>query len=469
MAKGNMNARERIEYLLDDNSFVEIGKYVTARNTDYNLNSEKAEGDGVITGYGVMDGRMVYVYSQDASVLGGSVGEMHAKKIVALYDLAMKTGAPVIGMIDCAGIRLQEASDALEAFGNIFAKQGQASGKIVQISAVFGMCGGGCAVMSAMSDFTFMERKEGSLFINSPNTLDNEKLNSAEIEKDEIENIDFVCDSEEELLTDLRELVSILPSDYESKNFLSECSDDLNRVIPELNDSAYDAQYLLKAISDDNLFVQIKKETAKSMVIGFIKLNGETIGVVANQSVNGESVLETKSVDQATRFIKFCDAFSIPILTVTDVEGMKTSREEERKMARILAIYTKEMISSTVPKVNLIVGKAFGTAGVIMNSKSIGADFVLAWPQASIGMMDPEQAVRIMYAREIEENDDQIALINEKTVEYAQMQNSAESAAKRGAIDDIIIPDATRKRLIMAYEMLYGKKQRNEDKKHTTI
>ena len=263
MAKGNMNARERIEYLLDDNSFVEIGKYVTARNTDYNLNSEKAEGDGVITGYGVMDGRMVYVYSQDASVLGGSVGEMHAKKIVALYDLAMKTGAPVIGMIDCAGIRLQEASDALEAFGNIFAKQGQASGKIVQISAVFGMCGGGCAVMSAMSDFTFMERKEGSLFINSPNTLDNEKLNPAEIEKDEIENIDFVCDSEEELLTDLRELVSILPSDYESKNFLSECSDDLNRVIPELNDSAYDAQYLLKAISDDNLFVQIKKETAK--------------------------------------------------------------------------------------------------------------------------------------------------------------------------------------------------------------
>lgn len=183
MAKGNMNARERIEYLLDDNSFVEIGKYVTARNTDYNLNSEKAEGDGVITGYGVMDGRMVYVYSQDASVLGGSVGEMHAKKIVALYDLAMKTGAPVIGMIDCAGIRLQEASDALEAFGNIFAKQGQASGKIVQISAVFGMCGGGCAVMSAMSDFTFMERKEGSLFINSPNTLDNEKLNPAEIEK----------------------------------------------------------------------------------------------------------------------------------------------------------------------------------------------------------------------------------------------------------------------------------------------
>ena len=182
MAKGNMNARERIEYLLDDNSFVEIGKYVTARNTDYNLNSEKAEGDGVITGYGVMDGRMVYVYSQDASVLGGSVGEMHAKKIVALYDLAMKTGAPVIGMIDCAGIRLQEASDALEAFGNIFAKQGQASGKIVQISAVFGMCGGGCAVMSAMSDFTFMERKEGSLFINSPNTLDNEKLNPAEIE-----------------------------------------------------------------------------------------------------------------------------------------------------------------------------------------------------------------------------------------------------------------------------------------------
>ena len=469
MAKGKMSARERIEYLLDDNSFVEIGKLVTARNTDYNLDSKKVPGDGVITGYGVMDGRMVYVYSQDASALGGSVGEMHAKKIVALYDLAIKTGAPVIGMIDCAGIRLQEASDALDAFGTIFAKQGQASGKIVQISAVFGMCGGGCAVMSSMSDFTFMERNQGSLFINSPNALENERLDAKEVQKDELENIDFMCDSEEELLTDLRQLVSILPSDYESGNVLSDCSDDLNRVIPELNDTPYQADYLLQAISDNHLFVQVKKEVATSVVIGFIKLNGETVGAIANHPTNGVCTLETAAIDQATRFLKFCDAFSIPVLTVTDVEGMKTSREEERKMARALAIFTKEMISCTVPKVNLIVGKAFGTAGIIMNSKSIGADFVLAWPTASIGMMDPEQAVRIMYAKEIAENDDQLGLIAEKTKEYAQMQNSAESAAKRGAIDDIIIPDATRKRLIMAYEMLYGKKQKTEDKKHTTI
>ena len=260
MGNSKMNARERIDYLFDDHSFVEVGGYVSARNTDYNLGAKKVDGDGVITGYGVINDRMVYIYSQDASALGGSVGEMHAKKIASLYDLAMKTGAPIIGMLDCAGLRLQEATDALHAFGTIFNKQAQASGMIPQISAVFGMCGGGSAVMSAMSDFTLMEKENGSLFINSPNALagneeSRQNTAGAQFQSEQAGNVDFVCETEEALLDQLRILVDVLPSDYEAEDVYFDNDDDLNRVIPELNDAAYDAAYILKSISDNNMYI----------------------------------------------------------------------------------------------------------------------------------------------------------------------------------------------------------------------
>ena len=435
MGNSKMNARERIDYLFDDHSFVEVGGYVSARNTDYNLGAKKVEGDGVITGYGVINDRMVYVYSQDASALGGSVGEMHAKKIASLYDLAMKTGAPVIGMLDCAGLRLQEATDALHAFGTIFNKQAQASGMIPQISAVFGMCGGGSAVMSAMSDFTLMEKENGSLFINSPNALagnEESRQNTA------------------------------------GAQFQSE-QDGINRVIPELNDAAYDAAYILKSISDNNMYIETKAAYAKEMVTAFIRLNGETVGAVANQPVDGESVLTRNGLEKAERFIKFCDAFSIPLLTVTNVTGLRANAHEERKQALALAKFTTTLAQVSVPRINLIAGEAYGTAAEVMNSKAIGADFVLAWPQASVGMMDAEQAVRIMYAEEINTDKNKTALIAEKTAEYAEGQSSALAAAKRGYIDDIIEPDATRKRLIAAYEMLYGKKVTPVTKKHTAV
>lgn len=474
MSNSKMSARERIEYLLDTNSFVEIGNLIQARNTDYNMGTRKVQGDGIITGYGVLRDRMVYVYSQDASALGGSVGEMHAKKIAAIYDMAMKTGAPVIGMIDCAGLRLQEANDALQAFGSIFLKQAQASGKIPQLCAVFGMCGGGSAVMSAMSDFTFMEKENGALFINSPNTLEGNiesKLDTSgyEYQANRAGNVDFVCDSEEELLDQLRILVDILPSDYEAEDAYFECEDDLNRIIPELAESEYDAKFILQSISDNSLFVETKAMYAKDMVTAFIRLNGATVGAIANQTVDGKNELTTRGMDKAVKFIKFCDAFSIPILTVTNVSGLKALRHEERKMAKALAQFTSELASSTVPKVNLIAGKAYGTAAIVMNSKAIGADFVLAWPDASIGMMDAEQAVRIMYAEEIAAGEDQMTVIREKTAEYQELQSSALAAAQRGYVDDIIEPDATRKRLIAAYEMLYGKKQVGIDKKHPAI
>lgn len=474
MSNSKMSARERIEYLLDEQSFVEIGNLVQARNTDYNLEAKKAQGDGVITGYGVLNGRMVYVFSQDASVLGGSVGEMHAKKITRIYDMAMKMGAPIVGMLDCAGLRLQEANDALQAFGEIFAKQVQASGQIPQISAVFGTCGGGSALMAALSDFTFMQKENGALFVNSPNVLEHnsgDKLDTSgwEYQAKKAGNVDFVCDTDEDLIEKVRILVDSLPSDFEAGDAYFECTDDLNRVIPELNDAVYDAKYLLTSVSDHSFFIETKAEYAQDMVTGLIRLNGETVGVVANQAVEGDCLLTTKGLEKATKFIKFCDAFSLPILTVTNVRGIKASQHEERKIAIALAQFTAQLTRSTVPKINLLVGEAYGTASVVMNSKALGTDFVLAWPDASVGMMDAEQAVRIMYADEIAQEKDQLAVISEKTQEYQELQSSAIAAAQRGYVDDIITPDATRKRLIVAFEMLGGKKQGKADKKHMAI
>ncbi|MDO4976442.1 MAG: carboxyl transferase domain-containing protein [Eubacteriales bacterium] len=468
MSNSKMTARERIEALLEANSFVELGGLVSARNTDYNLGAKKVDGDGVITGYGTLGDRMVYVYSQDVSMLGGSIGEMHAKKIASVYDMAMKTGAPVIAMMDCAGLRLQEANDALAAFGQIFFKQAQASGRIPQITAVFGMCGGGSSVMSAMSDFTFMT-SDGALFVNSPNALEGNietKLNtaSAAYQAETAGNVDFVCETEEEMIQQMRALLNFLPSDHEADDAYVECTDDLNRVIADLNDAAYDAKFIAASISDGNVFVETKAAFAKEMMTGFIRLSGETVGVVAN----AETVMTADGLEKATRFVKFCDAFNIPVLTVTNVEGMKASVEEEKNLAKAMAKFTAELAGSTVAKVNLIAGKAFGTAGVVMNSKAVGADFVVAWPEASIGMMDAAQAVRIIYADEIAAGD-QMTVINEKTAEYKELQSSAIAAAKRGYVDDIIEPDATRKRLIAAFEMLFGKKEEFVDRKHATI
>lgn len=470
MSNSKMSARERIALLLEENSFVELGSLISARNTDYNLGAKKVEGDGVITGYGTLGDRMVYVYSQDASMLGGSVGEMHAKKIASLYDMAMKTGAPIIGMIDCAGLRLQEANDALAAFGDIFFKQVQASGKVPQITAVFGMCGGGSSVMTAMSDFTLMTKEGSALFVNSPNALEGNiasKLDtaSAAYQAEEAGNVDFVCETEEEMIQQICNIINFLPSDWEADDAYIDCVDDINRVIPELNDAEYDAKFIIVSIADNNYFMETKAEYAKEMVTGLIRLSGETIGVVAN----GEATMTAAGLEKATRFVKFCDAFDLPILTITNVEGMKASVEEEKKLAKAMAAFTAVLAESTVAKVNLIAGKAFGTAGVVMNSKAVGADFVLAWPEASVGMMDASQAVRIIYAQEIAAGEDQIGVIAEKTAEYEELQSSALAAAKRGYVDDIIVPDATRKRLIAAYEMLFGKNEEFVDKKHVAF
>lgn len=466
------SAGKRIDLLLDDNSFVEIGKLVTARNTDFNMTAMDTPSDGVITGYGTIDGNLVYVYSQDSTVMSGSMGEMHAKKIVNIYDMALKMGAPVIGFIDCAGLRLQEATDALNAFGEIYAVQAEASGVIPQITAIMGTCGGGMAVMSSLADFTFMESKNAKLFVNSPNTLEDNKTDntaSANFQAEETAVVDFTGD-EASVIAEIRNLVCVLPSNNEDEA-LCECADDLNRVCAGIEGGMADPAYVLSMISDSNLFVEVKKAYAKEMVTGFIKLNGATVGVVANRAElfeNGKSVekydnvLTAEGCEKAAEMINFCDAFEIPVLSLTNVKGFLTTKTSEKIIAKAAAKLTYTFASADVPKVNLITGEAYGSAYVVMNSKAIGADLTYAWPDTTVGMMDAKLAAKIMYEKEPD-------LISEKADEYKTLQNSAVSAAKRGYVDAIIEPADTRKYLISAFEMLYSKKTADVYKKHGTV
>ena len=470
-------ASRRIATLLDEGSFVEIGGAVTARSTTFNLQEKAAPSDGVITGYGVIDGNLVYVYSQDADVLGGALGEMHAKKIARIYDMAMKMGAPVIGLIDCAGLRLQEATDALEAFGSLYHKQALASGVIPQVTAIFGMCGGGLAVVPGLTDFTFMEAKDGKLFVNSPNALEGNEISkcntaSAEYQSKTAGLVDGIG-AEAEILGQIRDLVCMLPANNEDDMSYEECTDDLNRICADIANASEDTAIALAQIADNQILVETKKDYAKEMVTGFIRLNGMTVGVVANRSkvYNAEaeveaefdSVLTVDGCKKATDFVNFCDAFSIPVLTLTNVTGFAATVESEKNMASAVAKLTYAFANATVPKVNVIVGKAFGSAYVSMNSKSIGADLVYAWPTAEIGMMDAKLAAQIMYA------DADAETLNEKAAEYKELQSSPNSAAARGYVDAIIEPADTRKYVIGAFEMLFTKREDRPAKKHGTV
>ncbi|EEG52481.1 carboxyl transferase domain protein [[Clostridium] asparagiforme DSM 15981] len=476
------SASSRIAALLDENSFVEVGAYITARTTDFNMTEQETPADGVVTGYGTIEGCLVYVYSQDASVLGGSMGEMHAKKISNIYSMAMKMGAPVIGLIDCAGLRLQEATDALAGFGQVYLNQTMASGVIPQISAIFGTCGGGMAVSAAITDFTFMEDKSAKLFVNAPNALKGNytskcDTSSAAFQSAEAGLVDFTGD-EASILGQIRRLVSILPSNNEDDMSYGECQDDLNRISGELAGCAGDTALALSIISDNNFFMEVKKNYDPSMVTGFIRLNGTTVGCVANRSEvyeNGEKtaeyepVLSAKGCDKAADFINFCDSFNIPVLSLVNVKGYKASKCTEKLIAKAAGRLTYAYANASVPKVTVIVKDALGSAYLTMGSKSIGADVVYAWENAAIGMMDPAEAVKIMYAKEIEAAEDSVALISEKTAQYAALQSSALAAARRGYIDDIIKAGETRQRVIAAFEMLFTKREDRPSKKHGTV
>ena len=469
-------ASQRIEALLDANSFVEIGALVSARATDFNLKQNETPSDGVITGYGVIDGNPVYVYSQDASVLNGTVGEMHAKKITKLYDLAMKTGAPVIGLIDSAGLRLQEATDALNAFGEIYMKQTLASGVIPQITAIFGTCGGGLALFPTMTDFTFMEGKSAKLFVNAPNALDGNNTSkcdsaAAKFQAEEAGIVDVVAE-EADILAQIRALIGFLPANNDDI-CMGDCTDDLNRVTAELANCVGDTAIALSYIADNNDFFEVKADYAKNMVTGFIKLNGTTVGCVANRtevydaegkvSEKFDAVLTKKGCEKAADFVNFCDAFGIPVLTLTNVKGYEATMCSEKGIAKAAAKLTYAFANATVAKVNVIIGKAYGTAYVAMNSKAIGADITMAWPNAEIGTMDAKLAAKIMYEGQGAD------VIDEKAAEYAALQTSALSAAKRGYVDQVVEAADTRKYVIGAFEMLFTKSEDRPDKKHGTV
>lgn len=471
-------ASQRIAALLDDNSFVEIGGLVTARATDFNLKPNETPSDGCITGYGVINGNLVYVYSQDASVLNGTIGEMHAKKITNLYDLAMKTGAPVIGLIESAGLRLQEATDALAAFGEIYLKQTMASGVIPQITAVFGTCGGGLGLFPTMTDFTFMEEKNAKLFVNAPNALDGNVItkcdsSSAKFQAEESGIVDVVAD-EATILEKVRELVSFLPANNEDDaSFLEDCTDDLNRVNPEIAGCVGDTSVALSILADDNNFFEVKAGYAKNMVTGFLRLDGVTVGAVANRSEicdeegkvaeKLDAVLTAEGCEKAAEFVNFCDAFGIPVLTLTNVKGYEATLASEKAIAKAAAKLTYAFANATVPKVNVVIGKALGTAYVVMNSKAIGADITMAWPDAQIGAMDGKLAAKIMYHGQGAD------VINEKAAEYEALTLNVTSAAKRGYVDQIVNAADTRKYVIGAFEMLFTKSEDRPAKKHGTV
>ena len=475
MSNSTNSARQRITGLLDEKSFMEIGALVTARSTDFDLHQSKTPSDGVITGYGLIDGNLVYVYSQDASVLNGTIGEMHSKKIAAVYDMAIKMGAPVIGLIDCAGMRLQESVDALSGFGEIYARQAAASGVIPQITAVFGSCGGGMAVIPALSDFTFVEKEHGKMFVNSPNAIKGNHVGKCDTTSAEFQGSNNGCidgiGTTEEILTAIRELVCVIPSNNGECGRTDDCADDLNRVCENLAGCMEDTRLVLTHISDGNLFIETKKDYARNMVTGFIKLNGMTVGAIANASAvlnkkgkkaeEFETALTARGCNKAAEFINFCDAFDIPVLSLTHVEGFSATECSEKNLAKAMAHMTAAFAGATVPKVNIIIGNAYGSAYVMMNSKSIGADLVYAWEGSKISMMDAAQAAKIMY-------DGQPAdVIAAQTKAYAELQSSVQTAARRGQVDLIIAPEDTRKYAVAAFEMLYTKGTGVPVRKHT--
>ncbi len=470
-------ASQRLNSLLDENSFVEIGALVKARNTDFNLKQTDTPSDGVTCGYGMIEGKLVYVYAQDASVLGGSVGEMHAKKIANLYDLALKMGAPVIGLIDSAGLRLQEATDALNAFGEIYRKQIDASGVVPQITAVLGSCGGGLSLFPEVTDFTFMEEKKAKLFVNSPNAIpgnSKEKCDtsSASWQSAEVGSVDVTGD-EETIYAQIRELVSLLPSNNEDTDSFEECTDDLNRVCENLEGSAADPALVFSQIADNGVFFETKRNFAKDMVTGFIRLGGATVGVFGNRTAlydekgevaeKFEDRLTAHGCEKAAELVNFCDAFDIPVLSLTNVSGFGATKCDERHLAKNAARLVAALASATTPKVNVVTGKAFGSAYVVMNSKAVGADLTFSWEDAEIGTMDAELAAKIIAdGKDAQEVADTAAA-------YAKLQNNVESAAARGYVDTIINAADTRKYVIGAFDMLFSKRDERPAKKHTTV
>jgi len=434
-------AQARIDALLDENSFVELQSLVTSRNTNFNLDAKKEPSDGVIIGHGLIDGNMVFVFSQNAAVLGGTIGEMHAKKILSLYDMALKVGAPVIGLLDCGGVRLQESFDALEALGAVVEKAADLKGVIPQIMCVCGNCGGGLSVLPALADFSFMV-EGANLFVNAPDTIccNDQDTASASFQYEEAGTVD-VIGSADEVVASMRKLVAMIADDE------IECIDDLNRASEGLEDKICDAALVATELADGRDFVELKAGFAKEMVTGLMKLDGVTVGVVGNREIDGEAVLSADGCNKAADFVELCDMYEIPVLTITNIDGYKSCKCQEKRLPRALAQMTQSLVDAQVPKINLITKQAYGSSYVLMNSKSMGADLVYAFDNAKVGAMEAAKAAKILADGGVD-----AAAVE---ASYAELQDSALCAASRGHIDRIVSMADTRKYIIAGFEMFF--------------
>ncbi len=482
--KGKLTARERIELLVDEGTFVELNPFIEHRCNDFGLQGKKGPGDGVVTGYGKVNGKPIYLFSQDFTVFGGALGEMHAKKIANVMDMAAKNGAPIVGLNDSGGARIQEGVLSLDGYGHIFYRNSIYSGVIPQISVIMGPCAGGAVYSPAITDFVFMVEKTSQMFITGPKVIEtvtgekisSEGLGGAKVHNAISGNAHFSSSSEEEVLAQVRNLLSYLPQNNEEKPERISCEQgddyrpDLADAIPFDAIRPYDVRIVINQVVDEGSFMEVHKDFAKNIVVGLARLKGEVVGLVCNQPKVMAGGLDIDSSDKASRFIRFCDSFNIPLITFEDVTGFFPGVKQEhggiiRHGAKILYAYSE----ATVPKLTVILRKAYGGAYVALNSKSIGADLVFAWPNAEIAVMGPQGAANIIFAREINESDNPEATRAQKIEEYREKFANPYVAASQGMVDDVIDPRETRIKLIQSLEMLRNKKETRPYKKHGNI
>ena len=483
-SKGRLTARERIELLVDKGSFREMDAFVQHRTHDFGLDKQKFISDSVITGWGTIEGRLVYVFSQDFTVFGGSLGEVHAEKICKIMDMAMKSGAPVIGLNDSGGARIQEGVVALAGYADIFLRNTMASGVVPQISAIMGPCAGGAVYSPALTDFIFMTRNTSYMFVTGPDVVKavtheevtQEELGGASVHSEKSGVCHVAADSEADTLFLIRKMLGYLPqNNMEDPPFLVtddplRMDESLDSIIPDDANKPYDIKDVIRPIMDGGQFFEIHENYAQNIVVGFARLGGHSVGIVANQPAVLAGVLDIDASEKGARFVRFCDSFNIPIITFEDVPGFLPGTNQEhhgiiRSGAKLLYAYCE----ATVPKLTVVTRKAYGGAYCVMSSKHIRSDINLAWPTAEIAVMGPDGAVNIIFRKELEKAKDPVARKAELVADYREKFASPYVAAERGYIDDVIEPKETRPRLINALEMLSNKRDSNPAKRHGNI
>lgn len=480
-AAGKLTARERLNLLFDENTFVELDAFVTHRSTNFGMDKVEAPGEGVVTGYGYVDDRLVYAYAQDFTVIGGSLGEMHAAKIVKVQENAMKMGAPIVGLNDSGGARIQEGVDALSGYAKIFYANTMASGVIPQITAIMGPCAGGAVYSPALTDFVFMVDGSAKMFITGPQvieTVTGEKVSAEELGGSMAHNATsgvahFHNESDEETIREIRRLLSFMPSNNAERAPIFDAGEvdgyleNLDTIIPESPNKPYDMYEIIRELVDHGDFMETQAYFAKNIITGFARMGGRSVGIVANQPRVMAGTLDANASDKAARFIRTCDAFNIPILSLVDVPGFLPGVNQEhmgiiRHGAKMLYAFSE----ATVAKVTLIVRKAYGGSYIAMGNKELGADLVLAWPSAEIAVMGSQGAANIIFRKEIGEADDPVAERQARIEAYDREFATPYKAAERGYVDDVILPHSTRARLVDAFVMLEGKRASLPRKKH---